>query len=164
MVQGRLIVAVLIAACLTGIATEGRTAEPHGARLSVPRLDRPYRLGDGQRTGGPHQPHRRSGKHRFHLMWHSVADQAISDYRRDPKPITAIGHSGGTMSPSNLPSVSRLRMSRVSLLITYDPNRFAHSVPGTSTVTSTYRSSRCFGRRRSHARPRIPWATTQATT
>ena len=30
-----------------------------------------------------------------HLMWRSVADQAISDYRRDPKPITVIGHSIG---------------------------------------------------------------------
>jgi hypothetical protein len=27
-----------------------------------------------------------------HLMWSSVADQAISDYRRDPKPIAVVGH------------------------------------------------------------------------
>ena len=28
-----------------------------------------------------------------HASWRSVADQAISDYRRDPKPIAVVGHS-----------------------------------------------------------------------
>ena len=63
----------------------GRTA---WARLSVPRHDRRYRLGMDQlaerinHTGV-------AANIDSHLMWRSVADQAISDYRRDPKPITA---------------------------------------------------------------------------
>src|SRR4029077_5448752 len=30
-----------------------------------------------------------------YLVWRGLADQAISDYRRDPEPITIIGHSLG---------------------------------------------------------------------
>jgi hypothetical protein len=30
-----------------------------------------------------------------YLMWRAVANQAIRDYRRDPEPITLIGHSMG---------------------------------------------------------------------
>jgi hypothetical protein len=30
-----------------------------------------------------------------YLLWQLVANQAISDYRRDPQPITLIGHSAG---------------------------------------------------------------------
>ena len=64
-----------------------------------------------------------------HLMWSSVADQAISDYRRDPKPTTAIGHSVG--GDAAVEFAERLEAAHVpvSLLITYDPNRFAHKVP-----------------------------------
>src|SRR5262249_30859467 len=34
-----------------------------------------------------------------HATWRSVADQAISDYRRDPKPVAVVGHSIGGNSP-----------------------------------------------------------------
>src|SRR6201982_3039078 len=30
-----------------------------------------------------------------YLMWRGLADQAVSDYRRDPEPITIVGHSLG---------------------------------------------------------------------
>jgi acetyl esterase/lipase len=30
-----------------------------------------------------------------HSSWRGVADQAISDYRRNPKPIAVVGHSIG---------------------------------------------------------------------
>jgi surfactin synthase thioesterase subunit len=65
-----------------------------------------------------------------HLMWRSVADQAISDYRRDPKPITAIGHSIGGDAAVEFAEHLAAAHVPVSLLITYDPNRFAHSDPG----------------------------------
>jgi hypothetical protein len=64
-----------------------------------------------------------------HLMWRSVADQAISDYRRDPKPITAIGHSIGGDAAVEFAECLESAHVPVSLLVTYDPNRFAHSVP-----------------------------------
>ena len=42
-----------------------------------------------------------------HLSWRSIADQAISDYRRDPKPITAIGHSIGGDAASAVEAAQR---------------------------------------------------------
>ena len=46
------------------------------------------------------------------MSWRSVADQAISDYRRDPKPIAVVGHSIGGDPPCNSPKRSGPRMSR----------------------------------------------------
>ncbi len=62
-------------------------------------------------------------------MWRSVTDQAISDYRRDPKPIAVVGHSIG--GDAAVEFAERLEAAHVpvSPLVTYDPNRFAHSVP-----------------------------------
>ena len=64
-----------------------------------------------------------------HLMWPCVADQAITDYRRDPKPIAVVGHSMG--GDAVVQFAERLEAAHVpaSLLATYDPNRFAHGVP-----------------------------------
>ncbi len=72
-----------------------------------------------------------------HLMWRSVADQAISDYRRDAKPIAVVGHSIG--GDAAVEFAERLEATHVpvSLLVTYDPNRFAHSVPSNIRRTST---------------------------
>jgi surfactin synthase thioesterase subunit len=129
MVQGRLILAILIAACLAGIATEGTAAEPHGRaylfRGLIGLIDwgMDELAGRITRTGV-------AANIDSHLMWRSVADQAISDYRRDPKPITAIGHSIGGDAAVEFAEHLAAAHVPVSLLITYDPNRFAHSDPG----------------------------------
>jgi len=81
-----------------------------------------------------------------HLMWRSVADQAISDYRRDPKPITAIGHSIGGDAAEEFAEHLEAAHVPVSLLITYDPNRFAHSVPANvHRYINLYQSSNVLG-------------------
>jgi len=60
-----------------------------------------------------------------HASWRSVADQAISDYRRDPKPIAVVGHSiGGDTAVQFAQALGAARVP-VSLLITYDPTRAA---------------------------------------
>ena len=94
MVQGRLIVTILIAACLVGIATEGTTAEPHGRAYLFRGLIGLIDWGMDELAGRINRTGVAANID-SHVMWHSVADQAISDYRRDPKPITAIGHSIG---------------------------------------------------------------------
>src|SRR6478735_8320069 len=145
MVQGRLIVAILIAACLTGIATEGTAAEPYGRaylfRGMIDLIDwgMDQLAGRINRTGV-------AANIDSHVMWRSVADQAISDYRRDPKPITAIGHSIG--GDAAVEFAERLEAAHVpvSLLITYDPNRFAHSVPANvHRYINLYQSSNVLG-------------------
>ncbi len=64
-----------------------------------------------------------------HLDWRSVANQAISDYRRDPKPISVVGHSIGGDAAVQFAEALGAAHVPVSLLITYDPNRSADSVP-----------------------------------
>jgi len=64
-----------------------------------------------------------------HMSWRSVADQAISDYRRDPKPIAAIGHSIGGDSAIQFAEALEAAHVPVSLLVTYDPTRGAGKVP-----------------------------------
>jgi hypothetical protein len=79
-------------------------------------------------------------------MWRSVADQAISDYRRDPKPITAIGHSIGGDAAVEFAEHLEAAHVPVSLLITYDPNRFAHHVPANiHRCVNLYQSSNVLG-------------------
>jgi hypothetical protein len=81
-----------------------------------------------------------------HLMWRSVADQAISDYRRDPKPITVIGHSIGGDTAMEFAEHLEAAHVPVSLLITYDPNRFAHNVPANvHRYINLYQSSNVLG-------------------
>jgi hypothetical protein len=64
-----------------------------------------------------------------HLMWAVVANQAISDYRRDPEPITVIGHSIGGDSAVAFARYLDAADTPVNLLVTYDPTRFADNVP-----------------------------------
>jgi hypothetical protein len=81
-----------------------------------------------------------------HLMWRTVADQAIADYRRAPAPITAIGHSIG--GDSAVEFAERLEAAHVpvSLLITYDPTRMAHRVPANvERYINLYQSSNLLG-------------------
>ena len=64
-----------------------------------------------------------------HMSWRSVADQAISDYHRDPKPIAVIGHSIGGNSAVQFAEALGAAHVPVSLLITYDPTRAGDRVP-----------------------------------
>jgi len=64
-----------------------------------------------------------------YLMWRGIADQAISDYRRDPEPITIIGHSLGGDAAVKFAERLDAAGVPVSLLVTYDPTRFADSLP-----------------------------------
>jgi LysM domain len=81
-----------------------------------------------------------------HLMWSSVASQAISDYRRDPKPIAVIGHSIGGDSAVSFAETLNAAHVPVSLLITYDPTRMAGRVPANvERYINLYQSSNFLG-------------------
>ena len=145
MSQARLVALILIVACLAGTATEATAAEPHGRaylfRGMIDLIDwgMDQLAGRINRTGV-------AGNINSHLMWRSVADQAISDYRRDPKPITAIGHSIGGDAAVEFAEHLEAAHVPVSLLITYDPNRFAHNVPGNvQRYINLYQSSNVLG-------------------
>jgi fermentation-respiration switch protein FrsA (DUF1100 family) len=64
-----------------------------------------------------------------YLMWRPVVDQAIRDYRRDPQPITLIGHSMGGDSALAFAETLNAADIPVNLLVTYDPSRIADDVP-----------------------------------
>jgi len=64
-----------------------------------------------------------------YLAWQGVAQQAIRDYRRDPAPITLIGHSMGGDSALDFAEMLNAADITVSLLVTYDPSRIADNVP-----------------------------------
>jgi hypothetical protein len=81
-----------------------------------------------------------------HLMWRDVATQAINDYRRDPKPITVIGHSIGGDAAIEFSETLGAAHVPVALLITYDPNRSAPNVPGNvERYINLYQSSNILG-------------------
>jgi len=81
-----------------------------------------------------------------HSSWRSVADQAIADYRRDPKPIAAVGHSIGGDSAVQFAMALGAAHVPVSLLITYDPNRGAGSIPANvHRYINLYQSSNILG-------------------
>jgi len=145
MLQIRRIAAILIAVCLAVIATQVTAAEPHGRAYLFRGMIDVIDWGMDQlaerinHTGV-------AANISSHLMWRSVADQAISDYRRDPKPITPIGHSIG--GDAAVEFAERLESAHVpvSLLVTYDPNRFAHSVPANvHRYINLYQSSNVLG-------------------
>jgi hypothetical protein len=81
-----------------------------------------------------------------YLVWRGVADQAISDYRGDPKPIAIIGHSlGGDAAVSFAERLAAAGIP-VSLLVTYDPTRFASDVPpNVERYINLYRSHSVLG-------------------
>ncbi|MGN6747106.1 MAG: LysM peptidoglycan-binding domain-containing protein [Xanthobacteraceae bacterium] len=64
-----------------------------------------------------------------YLTWRGSVDQAIRDYRRDPAPITIIGHSMGGDAALSLAGALNAQNIPVSLLVTYDPTRIADDVP-----------------------------------
>jgi LysM repeat protein len=81
-----------------------------------------------------------------YLLWRSTVEDAIRDYRRDPQPITIIGHSMG--GDSALAFAERLNTENipVSLLVTYDPTRIADDVPpNVERYINIYQSSNIMG-------------------
>jgi len=81
-----------------------------------------------------------------HLAWRSAADQAISDYRREPAPIAVIGHSIGGDSAVQFAEQLNAAHVPVHLLITYDPTRMADKVPpNVQRYVNLYQSSNILG-------------------
>jgi fermentation-respiration switch protein FrsA (DUF1100 family) len=81
-----------------------------------------------------------------YLVWRGVADQAIRDYRRDPEPITLIGHSMGGDSALDFAEALNAQNIPVSLLVTYDPSRIADDVPpNVERYINIYQSSNFMG-------------------
>jgi len=81
-----------------------------------------------------------------YLMWRPIADQAIRDYRRDPQPITLIGHSMGGDSALAFAEMLNAENIPVSLLVTYDPSRIADDVPpNVERYINIYQSSNFMG-------------------
>jgi pimeloyl-ACP methyl ester carboxylesterase len=81
-----------------------------------------------------------------YLVWRGVADQAIRDYRRDPQPITLIGHSMGGDSALDFAEMLNAQNIPVSLLVTYDPSRIADDVPpNVERYINIYQSSNFMG-------------------
>jgi hypothetical protein len=81
-----------------------------------------------------------------HMTWSSAADEAIADYRRDPAPITAIGHSIGGDSAIEFAAKLAAAHVPVALVITYDPTRMSGSVPGNvQRYINIYQSSNMLG-------------------
>jgi fermentation-respiration switch protein FrsA (DUF1100 family) len=64
-----------------------------------------------------------------YLLWRPVLEAAIRDYRRDPQPITLIGHSMGGDSALAVAEWLNAEGIPVSLLVTFDPTRIADDVP-----------------------------------
>jgi fermentation-respiration switch protein FrsA (DUF1100 family) len=81
-----------------------------------------------------------------YLTWRGSVDQAIRDYRRDPAPITIIGHSMGGDAAISLAGALNAQNIPVSLLVTYDPTRIADDVPpNVERYINLYQSSNFMG-------------------
>lgn len=143
-----LLSAVLIAVCLVASATTAalsQTASPHGRAYLFRGLIGAIDWGMDELA----QRINRSGVAAnigSHLGWREVANQAISDYRRDPKPITAVGHSIGGDSAVEFAKVLEAAHVPVALLVTYDPTRAADRVPANvHRYINLYQSSNFLG-------------------
>jgi len=81
-----------------------------------------------------------------HTAWRDNANQAIADYRKEPAPITVIGHSIGGDSAISFAEALAAAHVPVHLLITYDPTRMAGNVPGNvERYLNLYQSSNFLG-------------------
>src|ERR1044071_9885123 len=94
MLRARHLSAILIAVSLAAASTAATAAEPHGRAYLFRGLIGLIDWGMDELAGRINRTGVQANID-AHLTWRSMADQAISDYRRDPKPITAIGHSIG---------------------------------------------------------------------
>jgi hypothetical protein len=149
MFQTKTIVTALLIICLSGAGqaatAETPNAEPHGRAYLFRGLIGLIDWGMDElaqrinRTGV-------AANISSHLMWRDVANQAISDYRRDPKPIAVIGHSIGGDTALEFAEALEAAHVPVSLLITYDPNRSADKVPANvERYINLYQSSNFLG-------------------
>jgi hypothetical protein len=134
------IAAILIAMCLANTSDAASRLEPPGAaeKLTIQPRGRAYLfrgfMGLLTDRGMDKLTERidRTGVTadvNSYLMWRGVADQAVSDYRRDPEPITIIGHSLGGDAAVKFAERLDAAGIPVSLLVTYDPTRFADNLP-----------------------------------
>jgi LysM repeat protein len=151
------IAAVLIAMCLASTGDAASRLEPPGAaeKVAIQPRGRAYLfrgfIGLITDRGMDKLTERinRTGVNanvNSYLMWRGLADQAISDYRRDPEPITIIGHSLGGDAAVKFAERLDAAGIPVSLLVTYDPTRFAHSVPpNVERYVNLYQSSNILG-------------------
>jgi fermentation-respiration switch protein FrsA (DUF1100 family) len=81
-----------------------------------------------------------------YLLWRPTADAAVRDYRRDPQPITLIGHSMGGDAALDFAEYLNAAHIPVSLLVTYDPSRIADDVPpNVARYINIYQSSNIMG-------------------
>jgi len=81
-----------------------------------------------------------------YLMWRVICEEAIRDYRRDPEPITIIGHSAGGDSAMAFAEVLNAANIPVSLVVTYDPTRIADSVaPNVERYINIFQSRNMLG-------------------
>lgn len=81
-----------------------------------------------------------------YLVWRPVAEQAVRDYRRDPEPITLIGHSMGGDAAVDFAEMLNAANIPVNLLVTYDPTRIADDVPpNVERYINIYQSSNFMG-------------------
>jgi LysM domain len=157
MVHPKHIAAVLIALCLASAGEAATRLEPPGVaeKLTIQPRGRAYLfrgfIGLLTDRGMDELTERinRTGVTadvNSYLMWRGLADQAISDYRRDPELITIIGHSLGGDAAVRFAERLDAAGVPVGLLVTYDPTRFAHSVPANvERYINLYQSSNILG-------------------
>ena len=156
MVQAKHIAAVLIATCLAGAGEAATVLEPpspvqkiamntHGRAYLFRGLIGAIDWGMDELAGRIN----RAGvvaNIDSHLAWRAAADQAISDYHRDPAPIAVIGHSIGGDSAVQFAELLNAAHVPVSLLVTYDPTRMADKVPSNvERYINLYQSSNILG-------------------
>jgi hypothetical protein len=153
MIRARYLAAFLFAACLFTI---GQAVTPAGAQSAPagPIHGRAYMFRGliGMIDWGMDQLAARINRSGVaatidaHTTWRSAANQAIADYKRDPKPITAIGHSIGGDAAVQFADALAAAHVPVALLITYDPTRMAGQVPGNvERYINLYQSSNILG-------------------
>jgi LysM domain len=148
--------AALIAICLAGTGEAATRLEPPGAtqKVTIQPRGRAYLFRGfiGVLDWGMDELAQRingigvSATVNSYLVWRSVADQAISDYRGDPEPIAIIGHSlGGDAAVAFAERLAAAGIP-VSLLVTYDPTRFASNLPpNVERYINLYRSHSILG-------------------
>jgi LysM repeat protein len=139
--------ALLIAACLavTSQAASAQSGEPRGRAYLFRGLIGLIDWGMDELAGRI----AKSGVQAnidSHLVWRSMADRAIADYRRDPKPISVVGHSAGGDAAVEFAEALGAAHVPVALLITYDPNRSAGTIPANvERYIDLYQSSNFLG-------------------
>ena len=156
MFQSKHIAAVLIAVCLASTGEAATRLEPPGTaqKVTIQPRGRAYLFRGfiGVLDWGMDELAQRINRTGVtatvnpYLVWRGVADQAITDYRGDPEPIAIIGHSlGGDAAVAFAEHLAAVGIP-VSLLVTYDPTRFASNVPpNVERYINLYRSHSVLG-------------------